>query len=86
MNQIFKYELVIFIPCFGKDGMDYKFINMVQMLFNNVKTIVCFNGSKPFKIEQGIKQGCQLAPYLVILVKKVLNFMVKEVMKLGDVI
>lgn len=20
MNKIFKYELVIFIPCFGKDG------------------------------------------------------------------
>lgn len=31
-------------------------------------------------------QGCQLAPYLFILVKKVLNFMVKEVMKLVDVI
>ncbi len=61
--------------------MDYKFINRVQMLFNNVETIVCLNGSKPFKIEQGIRQGCQLAPYLFMLVRKVLNFMVKEVLR-----
>jgi len=61
MNQIFRYELAIFIPCFGKDGNGLKFINMVQMLFNNVEIIVCFNGSKPLKIEQGIRQGCQLA-------------------------
>ncbi len=67
-------------------GMDYKFINMVQMLFNNVKKTVCLNGSKPFKVESGIKQGCPLELYLFILANKVLNFMVKEVMRLGDVI
>ncbi len=66
--------------------MNYKFINMVQMFFNNVETIVCLNGSKLFKIERRIRQGCMLAAYLFILARKVLNFMVKEVMRLGDVI
>jgi hypothetical protein len=61
-------------------GIDCKFINMVQVLFNNVETYICLNEiiTKPFKIEQGIKQGYPLAPYLFILVGKMFNFMVKR--------
>jgi hypothetical protein len=38
-------------------GMDCKFTNMVQVLFNNAKTYVCLNGNitKPFKLDQGIR-------------------------------
>ncbi len=68
-------------------GMDCKFINMVQMLFNNAETYICLDEiiTKPFKIEHGIKQSYPLTPYLFILVGEVFNFMVKEVMTLGDV-
>jgi hypothetical protein len=83
MNQTFRYEMAIFIPCFGKDGNGLQIHQYASNVVNNVKTIVCLNGSKPFKIDT---QGCPLTPYLFILARKVLNFMVKEVMRLGDVI
>jgi hypothetical protein len=40
---------------------------------------------RPFKIERVLKQGYPLAPYLFILVGEILNFMVKEVIKMGDI-
>jgi len=45
-------------------GMDCKFINMVPVLFNNVETYICLNEiiTKPFRIEEEIKQGYLLAP------------------------
>ncbi len=45
-------------------GMDCKFTNMVQVLFNNAKTYVCLNGNitKPFKLDRGARQGYSLAP------------------------
>jgi len=41
--------------------------------------------TKPFKIERRVKQNYPMAPYLFILVGKVFNFMVKEIMRLRDV-
>jgi hypothetical protein len=60
---------------------------MVQMLFNNIEMSISLNRNitKPFKIERGVRQSYPLAPYLFILAGKVLNFMVKEIVKLGDV-
>jgi hypothetical protein len=63
----------------GKFGMVRKFINMVRLLFNNVKAFICFtkNIMKSFMIEIGIRQGCPLTLHMFILVGKILNFMVK---------
>jgi hypothetical protein len=34
-----------------------------------------------FKVEQRVKQGCHLVPYLFILAGEVLNFMMKETIR-----
>jgi hypothetical protein len=62
-------------------------MNMFQMLFNNVETSISVNRNitKPFKIERRVKQSYPLAPYLFILVGKMFNFMVKEIVRLRDV-
>jgi hypothetical protein len=36
-----------------------------------------------FKVERWVRQGCSLVPYLFILVKEVLNFMMKEATSKG---
>jgi hypothetical protein len=43
------------------------------------------NITKPFKIEGGVRASYLMAPYLFILVGKVFNFMVKEIVRLRDV-
>jgi hypothetical protein len=34
---------------------------------------------------RGVKERCPLAPYLFLIVGEVLNFMFREVLKLGDI-
>jgi hypothetical protein len=68
-----------------KMGMVVEFINMVKVLFQDMKAIVCINGgiTSSFKVERRVRQGCSLAPYLFILVGEVLNFMMKEATSRG---
>jgi hypothetical protein len=63
----------------GKFGMVRKFINMVRLLFDNVKAFICFtkNIIKSFMIAIRIRQGHPLTLYMFILVGKIFNFMVK---------
>lgn len=57
-------------------GMAKDFTMKVKLLFQDAKATICFNGgiSKTFQIERGVKQGCPLAPCLVIFAGEVLKF------------
>jgi hypothetical protein len=55
--------MTFFLPMLGvlsklkKLTMVNEYVNMVKLMFENVESCVCFNGSiiKSFKIERGIK-------------------------------
>jgi hypothetical protein len=66
--------------------MVVEFINMVKALFQDVEATICINGgiTSSFKVERGVRQGYLLAPYLFILVREVLNFMMKEATSQGN--
>jgi hypothetical protein len=68
-----------------KMGMVVEFINIVKVLFQDMEATICINGgiTSSFKVERGVRQG-YLAPYLFILAREVLNFMMKEVTSRGD--
>ncbi len=63
--------------------MVVEFINMVKVLFQDVKAKACINRGiiNSFKMERGLRQGCPLPLYLFILVQEVFYFMMKEVTK-----
>lgn len=52
-----------------KFGFDKKFINMVQIIYNNPSASIATNGlhSQPFDILRGTRQGCPLSPMLFAL-------------------
>jgi hypothetical protein len=57
-----------------------KFMGMMQMLFKDATANAKINGSQttPFKIGREVWQGCPLAPYLFLIVAKVMNAMLKR--------
>lgn len=57
--------------------MDY--INMVKLLFEGARARVCVNGSPTnfFQVNQGVRQGCLLAPHLFFIMGEVLNQCIK---------
>ena len=61
--------------CFGPS-----FIKWVQIIHNSVESCVLNDGisTSYFKIERGTRQGDPLAPYVFILVIKVLAVMVRQ--------
>jgi hypothetical protein len=67
-------------------GMVVEFINIVKVLFQDTEATICIYGviTSSFKVERGVRQGYLLAPYLFILAREVLNFMMKEVTSKGD--
>jgi hypothetical protein len=68
--------------------MANEFIGMVDLLFKNaVIAIICLNGgiAKTLRTGRRIRPGCPLTPYVFILVREVVNFMVKEVERLGGI-
>jgi hypothetical protein len=38
-----------------------------------------------FQIKKGVKQGCQLAPYLLLLMGEILNILIKQLMGKGNI-
>jgi hypothetical protein len=67
-------------------GMAKEFMMKVKLLFQDATATICFNGgiSKTFKIERAVKQGCPLAPRLIIFAGEVLKFhMVKKWFKVA---
>jgi len=69
-----------------KMGIVVEFVNMVKVLFQDAEVTVCINGgiTSSFKVERGVRHGYLLAPYLLILAREVLNFMMKEATSRGD--
>ena len=52
------------------------------MFFDNAWASVNLNGSpcKEFRVERGVKQGCPLAPYLFLIIREVLNDIIRKPM------
>lgn len=65
---------------FEKMGMAQEFIEMVKMLVQDVKAIIYVNGcmTKKITIERSVRYSCPLSPHLFILVREVLNHMMKR--------
>lgn len=70
-----------------KMGFPSEFTHMVALLFKDAAATVKVNGtpSSLFDIERGVRQGCPLAPYLFLIIAKVLNVMVTKEMVDGNV-
>ncbi len=67
-------------------GMAKELIGMVDLLFKNaIIAIICLNGGIAKTLRIGRRGGCPLTPYLFIFVREVVNFMVKEVERLGGI-
>jgi hypothetical protein len=58
---------------------------MVRLLFKNAAARVSINGqsSQAFPIQQGLRQGCPLAPYLFLVVGEILNHSLKREVQQG---
>jgi hypothetical protein len=65
--------------------MACEFIGMVWLMFDKVEVVVCFNRRNTNVLEKRLGRVAHLAPYLFILVAKVLNFMVKKTKSLEDI-
>lgn len=57
-----------------------EFIEWIKLLFTNATAAVNLNSNpgEDFKIERGVRQGCPLAPYLFLIVGKILTHMIKK--------
>ena len=66
-------------------GIRAKFINYVKLLLHNASALVNLNGSlgNNFSIERGVRQGCPLAPYLLLIIGEALTHMVKKAVTEG---
>jgi hypothetical protein len=53
---------------------------MVRLLFRDAVARVSVNGkaTSTFPIQQGVRQGCPLAPYLFLIVSEILNHNIKK--------
>lgn len=67
-------------------GVYSNFRAMTTILFQVVKALVNIDGqtSKSFNIRRGVRQGCPLAPYLLLIVGEVINYMVNRAMATGE--
>jgi len=70
-----------------KFGIPDDFIRLVKLLLQDASAVVSFNGkmTKSFSIDRGVRQGCPLAPYLILLVGEFLNIATKEEQRLGRI-
>lgn len=61
-------------------GLPDTFIQMTRLLFTNAAARVSVNGkvTNTFPIQQGVRQGCPLAPYLFLIVGEILNHALKR--------
>ena len=61
-------------------GFHITWINKVMALNKNTSSIVFVNGeqSKTFKMQQSVRQGCPLAPYLLVFNVDVLGQMLQH--------
>jgi hypothetical protein len=68
-------------------GFPARFIQMTSLLFQNVVAWVSVNGKviHTFSIQQGVRQGYPLTPYLFFIVGKILNFALKQEVRQGRI-
>jgi hypothetical protein len=61
-------------------GFPSAFIGMVRLLFLDAAARVLVNGkaTAAFLIQQGVRQGCSLVPYLFLVIGEILNHSFKR--------
>uniref|UniRef100_A0A3B1J8J0 Reverse transcriptase domain-containing protein n=1 Tax=Astyanax mexicanus TaxID=7994 RepID=A0A3B1J8J0_ASTMX len=61
-------------------GFGPKFLNIVEMLYNNINSSVSLaRGTSPrFQVKRGIRQGCPASPLLFIMVAEMLSILIKS--------
>jgi hypothetical protein len=64
-----------------------RFIQMTRLLFEGAAARTSVNGqaTQPFSIQQGVRQGCPLAPYLFLVIGEILNFTIKREVQQGRI-
>jgi hypothetical protein len=68
-------------------GIPREFTHMTQLLFGGANACVSVNGklTRKFPINQGVRQGCPLAPYLFLIIGEVLNLCIKAEVEVGRI-
>jgi hypothetical protein len=68
-------------------GMLQEFVNFVSLLIKDVKATMCVNENITPYIHghKGVRQDWPLAPYIFLIMGKILNVMFNGVMKIGKV-
>lgn len=61
-------------------GIPNKFLTIAKILVVDAQASVKVNGSQSpnFQIKRRVRQGCPLAPYLLLIIAEVLNVLMKE--------
>ena len=68
-------------------GFPNCFTNMIKLLFKGAHACVSINGRtmRKFEIQQDVRQGCPVAPYLSLIVGEFLNASIKKELALGTI-
>jgi hypothetical protein len=68
-------------------GFPNYFVQMVRLLFQDAAARVIVNGhtTQAFLIQQGVRQGCPLAPYIFLVVGEILNHTIKREVHRGRI-
>jgi hypothetical protein len=73
-------DLFLLFLALDRLGFLETFLGMTWLLFTDAATRINLNGksTKAFSIAQGVHQGYSLAPYLFLVVGKILNHVIKQ--------
>jgi hypothetical protein len=82
-----KVDLFFLFQALESLGFPPLFLNMTRLLFHNAVARVSINGkSTPaFPIQQGVRQGCPLVPYLFLVVGEILNHTIMREVQRGRI-
>jgi hypothetical protein len=80
-----RVELFFLFTAMELMGFPARFIQMTKMLFVGGRALVNVNGryTSYFSVNQGVRQGCPLAPYLFLIIGEVLNHCIKRAASTG---
>jgi hypothetical protein len=75
-----KVDLRFLFEVLVRLGFPSAFIGMVRLLFLDAAARVLVNGkaTAAFLIQQGVRQGCSLVPYLFLVIGEILNHSFKR--------
>jgi exonuclease III len=82
-----KVDLTFLFSALESLGFPELFLRMTRLLFHNAAARVSLNGksTSAFPIQQGVRQGCPLAPYLFLVVGEILNHTIKREVHRGRI-